>query len=62
MEQKKYIPLTVEKKDQSAACAYENKDICREINHDCRNCKVFYSIVSMLNTFEKIYITEDEEI
>lgn len=61
MEQKKYIPLTVEKKDQSAACGYENKKICREINHDCRSCKVFHCILSMLNAFEKIYI-ENEEI
>ena len=61
-----YIPLTKiitdENGNQSVACSFVGTEMCRELhNAGCMKCPVFAAILKQLNTFESVYLEEEQE-
>ncbi len=62
-----YQPLTKiatdEKGNQMVDCLLHGTEECQNIHmpNGCRNCPIFVAILKQLNTFEEIYLQEDEE-
>ena len=57
-----YTPLTKKITDANgneiAVCRFSGTEKCSALNtsHQCANCPMFANIITMLNTFEEIYL------
>lgn len=61
-----YVPITKkvidEKNNEHVKCAFEGTSKCQIHNESgCTNCPVFKAILTHLNAFENIYLSDDDE-
>lgn len=61
-----YVPITKkvidENNNEHIKCAFEGTSKCQiHSESGCTNCPAFKAILAHLNTFENIYLADDEE-